>query len=321
MEALEILRCAACGMPLPLEDGATTRCLNCSKETALPPNYVAALAARRETDALRARAEAALAVHGRSPTRAEQVLVAAFDQPGLIWTLCYGFPVLVGLGLGTDAIGRAIGDTRVVPGVLFIAGFVTLALLPRFVAIRTRRALVDRATLVAPFAIAAPAAPRGPNRCRSCGAPLRVASGALRASCGYCGADNAVSIPDALLEVAGQVRTATEKRFVEALGVFERTAAQNRVAAQRYAWSALLQFAFFAVGFAMTVYAAEHSRRSAWVGYVGTALWLGVVLRALFWKGSAGRKESDAYRGNRGIAVRFAGVFWAGMLLFAILRS
>lgn len=213
LSEVDILRCPACGAPVPLGSGDTTRCAHCATEVPLPDAHRELRRLAQADEEGRRDAEVVFAGLDRPAPLAVKVLAAVLDLPMLSFLLVYGVPfgivsILVGLRLARAIAARAglpSGDDMPLwIGTTTIIALVTITtFVPRALGVYANRRLTARARLVSALAARTPAAKGGPSGCRNCGAPLEVATGARVARCLYCGAESAVSIATPLLAAVG----------------------------------------------------------------------------------------------------------------------
>lgn len=194
MNALTPIHCPGCGAPVPLVDQAATQCAYCRGPVTVPPQYLQAVAMRRDTVAARRAAEplwARLAA-GSSP-RWRQI-------GGAVMALLP--PVLTGIGaqldppLGTASLFALCTLPGLAPGAaIFVWG---------------ASADVTRRAACAALYASPPPSPGAPPGCRHCGAPLAVEPGALACTCLYCGTDSLVKeIPVGALAAARETAVAS----------------------------------------------------------------------------------------------------------------
>jgi LSD1 subclass zinc finger protein len=261
------LCCCRCGAPVPLGGGPTARCSHCGAETAIPPAYGelqrAAQSFARDT-------RLAEELYGRigAPPRAwEKVIVRGMERArrplagvgALLGGIIVGFPPL-GIAMLLAAawiIGHPV--SWVFRGVLWITGrphgeplgalgvlMATLAFFVLPIGVwfiwQQRDAALDgvRRDIHASLAAALPERSGGASRCRRCGAPLDVPSGALGVPCTYCKADNLVALPPAWV---AHVRASDFKRFLridDALTAFRAASETARGRTWRLAFVSVL---------------------------------------------------------------------------------
>jgi DNA-directed RNA polymerase subunit RPC12/RpoP len=225
---VEILRCPGCGADVALGQDDHARCAHCGKAVPVPDAHRELRALQRGDAESRVRAQALLATLDSPPWLVTRVLAATFDQPMLVFWLVFGVPVGLGAiiaGLAVDARLHppAIVTVAVIFGFLFAAAF-----LPRSFGIYAHRRAGARRVLLAGLAARPPKLPGGPAGCRSCGAPLDVAPGALVARCAYCGVESAVHVRTPLLARLRKAARATASTIEAAAAIDLRERAESR---------------------------------------------------------------------------------------------
>jgi len=160
----DVVRCGACGAPLPAADVERVQCPYCGVPGQLP-------------EALRDRVRDALtfAAHRRDTARAIEALLA---QPSA-HRMNVALVVTIGLALTAVPVGWALGPLVAI-GALILAATVTFAMIAE-----------RRAYRVVSCDLAA-SGDGHERRCRLCQAPLPAVSEVL-VRCMYCGADNLVA--------------------------------------------------------------------------------------------------------------------------------
>jgi DNA-directed RNA polymerase subunit RPC12/RpoP len=183
---VEVLRCAACGRPVPLADAPDVRCRACGAQVVIPPSYTALLAAQRDLSDRTARASDALRLAAIA-THPAGALALFLVAAALAAALRFGpFRAADGFAVAIASVlagGVAVGLCFSAVGQLF--GYAKLqSLVP---ALRAR-----------------PAEGGAGFDCRSCGAPLRALTDGAEV-CVYCRAQNVI---DARITRAGAVARA-----------------------------------------------------------------------------------------------------------------
>jgi DNA-directed RNA polymerase subunit RPC12/RpoP len=208
------LLCPSCKAPVPLGDGERTTCPYCGTSVAIPADYVELRDAARRDSADRAEASRLYARLGRPPGPALRLWGAlARATQGFAWTVFeYGWilalillPVVpfvlarhAASWIGVDLMDRFGGPAF---ALIVLAVFVLLIVVPAALSRNATDKASVRLALQQMLAARAPEQPGGVTRCRRCGAPLTVSSGALGARCDYCRADNLVALPAKWLEI------------------------------------------------------------------------------------------------------------------------
>jgi len=171
--SLEPLRCAGCGSPAPLAARPSVACPACAREVAVPADYLAAARLHEAGVAARAAAESVFA---------RLLRPAPWTGPAGLALLALAPPA------ATLAANLLLPDRA--PAALF--GVATLPALLPGAALWTWSAAAGATARPYREALAAAPPPRGSSApgCRSCGAPLDAAPGALSATCLYCGTDS-----------------------------------------------------------------------------------------------------------------------------------
>jgi DNA-directed RNA polymerase subunit RPC12/RpoP len=177
-EALELLRCHACGAAVPLRAAEHTTCPYCHASVQVPARYRHVLHERAQEAAVRRELEHQYSSAAHPPARWIDVLAIA---------LVLALPALAA-GSWMAVASRAAASIN-----LFTFAIVP-AMLPG-TALWLWSAAVH-ATIVrfqTALSCHAPERPDGPSCCRICGAPLDVPADALATRCPYCGSDNLVA--------------------------------------------------------------------------------------------------------------------------------
>ncbi len=175
--AMEPIRCAGCGAPLPLREEPQLVCSHCGATTAVPRPYLEAVALQRQARAARAAIEPKARALAHGSQRGWQVAAGA--------TLALGPPV--GTAVGELALSWETSTTYalvVMPAILPGLALWAWAATARRLHDEFRRGVAARP---------APSAGAPPG-CRECGAPLAMgepgAPSRLSATCGYCGTES-----------------------------------------------------------------------------------------------------------------------------------
>jgi DNA-directed RNA polymerase subunit RPC12/RpoP len=215
----EILRCGACGAPVPLSEQGSVACRACGAAVAIPPAYGALLAARRDLVARTTRELSALRAAGLATHPAGAVVLLAIAAGLALWLR--GHEADPNDGIAQILLVSVIG------GLTFGLPFSAIGQLLGF---RRLRSVVPE--LQARLA--------GDGRgfdCRSCGAPLRGMQDGAEV-CLYCGAQNLIE--SGLTQAAAAARAGATASTL----TFEAAIAQIRQAF----WTALT-VPFFYGGF------------------------------------------------------------------------
>lgn len=203
-ERVEVLTCTSCGAAIPFGDEPTTTCPFCKTSNPVPEPYRELRASRALDAASRARAEKLFRTIDRPAWIGTKVLARMFDLPMIAFWFAYTIPlalyvVFAMLRFATwiaPKLGYRTGDD--VPfWILCLFGFslvLVLVFVPRALGIYANRRATARMRLTAALAAKPPKTAGGPAECRSCGAPLHVATDELVVVCPYCGTENAVQI-------------------------------------------------------------------------------------------------------------------------------
>jgi LSD1 subclass zinc finger protein len=174
---LEPLRCAKCNAAVPLLGAKHFTCPYCNADVHVPHDYRALFAVHERELAARRELEQRFAAVARPPRRwvDRAAVLLLFIVPSLAPTVWVHFardqPSIVGLFAGL-----------IVPGVLPGAIVWMWSLAVHATIVRFQLAL----------ACDPPANKGEPPRCRGCGAPLHLESGAISAHCAYCGTDSLI---------------------------------------------------------------------------------------------------------------------------------
>ncbi len=225
---LDVLRCAACGADVSLDQADDGRCVHCGQAVRIPESHRELRSLQREDQSARHRAQALLSTLDSPPWLLTRVLAAVFDQPALAFWFYFGVPV----GLVSIAAGLAV-DAQLHPspaatvGVIFVVLF-AFAFLPRSLGIYANRRAGARRVLLAGLAAQPPRSPGGPARCRSCGAPLEIPAGAVLARCLHCGVESAVRIRTPFLARVRRATRAAVRTLDEAAAIDRRERAAMR---------------------------------------------------------------------------------------------
>lgn len=211
---LEPLGCTSCGAAVPLRNLPEVPCVQCGKPVVVPEDYRRAASRAEEAAALRERVEPHWKRLVRPPARAWQFAAAA---------------TVLGLPVCCSAVVALLSPVTLPAGVV-VLGAAFPALAPGtgwWVWVLSTE--VSAQGLASALAAAAPPSEGEPPGCRRCGAPLPVDSGALSATCGYCGADSLVEAPvrrrvasalgDRVATLQEAVDTLRRRRWVAGFGV------------------------------------------------------------------------------------------------------
>lgn len=182
-DALELLRCGACGGNVAPSTAETVACPYCSQPVSIPPAMRGRL---RDAETLLARPDAMVAKLLDQPGAGR--LGAMFAAAALFMVTAWpvGIAVLV-----HNANQRAL----TVSSTLWVLVFLVACILGFAALIRGR--LVDRQALrlvTFEFAACAPATPGAPSTCRACSAPLPAPGTRVVIPCVYCQAPNVLGI-------------------------------------------------------------------------------------------------------------------------------
>lgn len=294
--ALEVLRCRACGAPLPLGTADTARCGHCGGDTPLPEAYVALRRSRARGEAERRRAARALARLGRPASTAVRVAAAILDLPAFLFFLLYAAPVTAFVTSVSFRAGDAyaawahLGPRESVPFPLataFVGALLTATVFaPRAFGLWANRVRTARTSLLEALAARPPSAPGGVAECRACGAPLEIEPGELVAGCAYCGAESVLR-PDApATRSARRAAHALGARIEDALATDRE---ERRATRLRFFRELGRYVGYAAVALATFVLQSAFHRRTAVV--VATSIVnAGLLLYVLFWP----RADDDA---------------------------
>ncbi|MBS2029283.1 MAG: hypothetical protein JST54_15385 [Deltaproteobacteria bacterium] len=209
--AVRVLTCSNCAAPLPLGTGDTVACPFCHATTPLPDDYRRLRDLHTRDAADHAQAEALFAKLDAPPWYATQVLARMFDWSLVGYLLAFMVPVLLSAMMCATLILQAAvkrfhlppTDDNDVTEMIFTGVVMWIfVFVPRALGVYASRRTRARALLVNLFRARPPLTPGGPAMCRRCGAPLAVVEDAALARCSYCGADSAVRVRTALLQVA-----------------------------------------------------------------------------------------------------------------------
>ena len=229
--ALEPLRCPKCSAPVPLGSGDVATCSFCSEQVPLPEPYRQLRDAERARTTDRAQAEALYRKLGK-PSHALDLWVSLMSiSSGAVLMLAYvlmsisavlmllaGFALELFLHFGAPVLGIDLID-RFGGGTVYLGfaiGVVVFVLLPIWLKGYLDTAGEIRKALQANLAAHAPQRPGWASTCRSCGAALDVAPGALGVRCAYCQTDNLVAIPAAVVKAAGVRQDNFHRSIVDA---------------------------------------------------------------------------------------------------------
>ncbi|MEO8844999.1 MAG: hypothetical protein ABI591_22475 [Kofleriaceae bacterium] len=333
MTQIEILRCRACDMPLVLGDGSTITCSGCGAQTAVPDTYRELQRARHDDAPLRAQAETVLRKLARPPSVVVQVLARCLDLPMLAFVMLFGIPVTLFAILEADKANRWLAphlhlkSADDVPFGYMVAIMcflmLVIAFVPRAFGIYANRRATERGKLVAALRARAPERPGGPSTCRSCGAPLEVATNAIVATCSYCGVESAVVVDAAVAAITEGVVRNLGKTMVDAAmhDRAERRSTRGLLARElgRYTLRTVLLGTGFALGSQETA-----DKKSTTVGVV--ALVATVLLFIFFVLRSAqasGNDDAAARRAGNDIPswVGIVGPLVMAWLMFKIVAA
>jgi DNA-directed RNA polymerase subunit RPC12/RpoP len=183
---LEPLACSECGAKVPLSIAESIRCEHCDHEVVVPERWRVAAEAKAASEAVRREVEPQWEALTRPPSLAFEIgaATAVFVLPAIaswiVLTNVWPPPTPV------TTIG-VVAVPALLPGALAWLWAATMGA----TVLRMRRALRARGTA------------GGELSCRSCGAPLAVAEGALASTCRYCGTDSLVrDLPPTAASVA-----------------------------------------------------------------------------------------------------------------------
>jgi DNA-directed RNA polymerase subunit RPC12/RpoP len=181
MSVLEPLACPRCGAKVPLAIAASprgageTRCPHCGHEVAVPEPWRVAAEAKAAAEAVRREVEPHWQALTRPPSLAFEIVAAA---------AVFVVPVV--------ASWIVLSRVWPPPSPVTTMGLVAVpALLPGALA-WLWAATMGATVLRLQRALRARGIAGGELSCRSCGAPLAVAEGALASTCLYCGSDSLV---------------------------------------------------------------------------------------------------------------------------------
>ena len=197
------LACDSCGAKVPLAATPEASCPYCHTAVAIPPDYLSVQNLRAQANELRCSVESRWQAVTKPPWRGWQWLAA-----GATVTL----PPAASLAAALFA-----------PGAWSMADNTLLVALPTLVPGGSLLiwAIAAKGTTVryqAALAAGPPERTGGSPTCRNCGAPLGIESGAVSATCGYCGTDSVVRcvlLAQARTRLRGRLQTL--KETVEAL--------------------------------------------------------------------------------------------------------
>ena len=177
---LAVLRCARCGVPLPLGDETRVTCPSCGDVSDVPEQYAALHAYAASARATRRKAERIYRLLDATslPNNAVQ-LWGAIGIPGLV----IGIPALLWM---TQDIFHWQIRTWVVFAVFFPLLFGCLVL----AGLSTRVDPVSYVKVIGGRIRPGPPLPSGAPTCGACGAPLVPEPDALSATCDYCLSDS-----------------------------------------------------------------------------------------------------------------------------------
>ncbi|MFO0598629.1 MAG: hypothetical protein U0228_25200 [Myxococcaceae bacterium] len=234
MPALSPLQCRNCGSHVPLAPGDAVPCPACQQPVEVPAEYRALRDAHDAADRTRVAAHRLYASLGKAPNPVWRAFL--FTESALFWAV--GLPVWMTIGSGLSLIamgvvGRALHanafdvlaqNEQVALTMALPLGVVVLGLLFSGWA---RQRVVKLGGLQAALA-AGPSRAGGVAGCRSCGAPLHVATDALGARCPYCEADNLVRVPPAWLERMKKHTAKVEQKLDAGVKAFEEARSSLR---------------------------------------------------------------------------------------------
>jgi len=205
------LRCAPCGAPVPLADADTVQCPHCGATVAIPEAHRALRAAEREYNQHRDAAHALLARLGKAPSWFVRFLVymngltvvALVTLGTLLSALLYIALMTLAVRVSLAVFHVDLDDVvlhRFDPNALAVLGQFAclLAFLGSLIVagayVRTRGKGLRE--VQAELSAKPPERPKGPSRCRACGAPLSSNPNDLAVTCPYCRSDNLLKIPE-----------------------------------------------------------------------------------------------------------------------------
>lgn len=210
---IEPLTCPACGGPVPLADKDEVRCPYCGAAVPIPEEH---RALRRELATLTSERRTAEGLYrrlGEPPSRVLRLFLV-FESPWF-WLFGAGFWIVFCVTAFTFAVPFVAAHllrinandvlTAQQLDMINIGGTLGTIVLGLLLAAWNHKRVVSLGGLQAALAAAPPSSPGGPARCRTCGAALGVAPGALGARCDYCHADNLVQIPPDWVRRASQL--------------------------------------------------------------------------------------------------------------------
>lgn len=318
-------------MPLILGDADALTCPGCGAQTPVPDAYRDLQRARHDDVALRAQAERVLRKLDRPPTIVTKVLARILDLPMLAFIALYGIPVGLFAIVKADKLNYWLAprlhleSANDVPfgymvaamfGLLFVIAFI-----PRAFGVYANRRASARGQLLASLRAHPPKIEGGASTCRSCGAPLEIATDAIVATCSYCRAENAIVL---------ETRTvATTKQIVGKLGktiaeVAVRDRADRRATIRllvnelgRYLFRTVVLAGLFMLGTRET---PDH--KTTKLGVLGLVLFLVAVVVFIFRSGTAADHDDATQRrsGNDVPAwVGYVGPIVTAYLLFKLL--
>jgi len=226
--AVRVLTCAGCGAPLPLGAGDTITCPYCSAPTPVPDDYRRLRDLHTRDAADHAQAEALFSKLDSPPWYFTQVLARMFDWSMVAYVLTFMVPVLIcAMMLSTIVLEDVVKKFHLPPtwnndvnqNILMGLAMWIFVFVPRAIGVYASRRTRARALLVNLFRARPPLTAGGPALCRRCGAPLAVVPDAVLAHCNYCGADSAVRVHTAELQVAETDEAKTHQTLTRAAEV------------------------------------------------------------------------------------------------------
>ncbi len=171
---LEPLICPQCGAPVPLVHATSFPCPYCTATVAVPARYRTLFDANARAAGARREIEARYHNVVQAPPLSVDILAAC---------LVLVLPAVVAVGyvwFGNPPSLEAVFTMAIIPALLPGAGVWVWSAAVHATIVRFELAL----------ACQPPDRDGGPGRCRKCGAPLEVETGAISARCAYCGTDS-----------------------------------------------------------------------------------------------------------------------------------
>jgi uncharacterized Zn finger protein (UPF0148 family) len=204
---LEVLLCAKCGGPVPLGDGDSIKCPYCGTLNEVPEDHRRLRDAERKLSSERVQAQELYRRLGTPPGIVLRVWgrISVALIYLLVLPVAFVFDFIAVTRIMHSVAGAihanltdVMGDTDLfsLVGIVMYLTIAPALLLGVYGNRRTRA----RRMLQAALSAMPPARPGGPRLCRSCGAPLDVATGALGQTCPYCGTDNLVAMPESWVQ-------------------------------------------------------------------------------------------------------------------------